>query len=95
MLVFAFQVTNDKGTPTDFPFENLQVPNSEINTLKEQEQSSGTGKAANRKKHIAFILIYPTSVFSDSIYLKNIKDPLPGFMIRNKFMYVHSLVKSF
>ena len=29
----------------------------------------------------------------NKIYLKNIEDPLPGFMIRNK--YKRSLVKSF
>ena len=42
-------LNNDKGTQTDFPFEDLQVLNSEINTLKE-ENANLKAKLTNSKQ---------------------------------------------
>lgn len=42
-------LNNDKGTQTDFPFEDLQVLNSEINTLKE-EKANHKAKLTNSKQ---------------------------------------------
>lgn len=42
-------LNNDKGTQTDFPFEDLQVLNSEINTLKE-EKANLKAKLTNSKQ---------------------------------------------
>ena len=42
-------LNNDKGTQTDFPFEGLQVLNSEINTLKE-ENANLKAKLTNSKQ---------------------------------------------